>query len=254
VRDVRAALSAAFRANKYIRSVGVELEGGVPRPHAELTRLADILRLRNFYVGVDMSVYVPRPEGYSCDCWSPSSEIKFWVPFERLGDLAIFIVELWRFGFRQNETCGNHIHMRFVDHEFTVSLLFNVRAVHMFQRLYHAFARKMGEKYLAREYNRYCRFYARDARVCAREVINNACNDTRYRPVNFHALYKHGTVEFRILPHADSAEEYLVNLAWIVRAVNRIVDAMLSQTFEYTSDLSLWEPAPGRHVVLDEVV
>jgi hypothetical protein len=252
VQRAREVLAEAVRSNKYIKSLGVELEGGVPRPYAEITKLAEILRLRDFYVGFDMSVSVPPPEGVRS--WDSGAEIKFWVPFGRVYDLAVFVVELWRMGFRQNETCGNHIHMRFLDHEFTTSLFFNVRAVHMFQRLYHAYARRRGEKYIAREVNRYCMFYSRNAMRAAVEVINNACNNTRYRPVNFHALYKHGTLEFRILPHADSAEEYLENLAWLIRAVNRVVDTMLSHVFECSHDLFFWEPVPGRYVVFEEVV
>lgn len=252
---MRDALATALKANKYIKSVGVELEGGVPRPYTELLELADVLKLRGFYIGVDLSVSVPPPEGFR-RYWDSSAEIKFWVPFERLGDLAIFVVELWRLGFRQNETCGNHVHFVFKDHEFTVSLLFNARAVHVFQRLYHAFARKKGEKYLAREGSRYCRFYSKNMGTAAVEVANNACNSTRYRSVNFNSLYRHGTLEVRILPYADGPQEYIENLAWLIRAVNRVVDTMLSHVFEYSFDLSNSFPelSPGRHVVVDEVV
>jgi hypothetical protein len=252
---VRDALAAAMKVNKYIKSVGVELEGGVPRPYTELLKLAEVLKLRGFYIGADMSVNVPPPEDFD-DHWNSSAEIKFWVPFERLGDLAVFVIELWRMGFRQNETCGNHIHFIFKDHVFTVSLLFNARAVHIFQRLYHAYAKRKGEKYLARESNRYCKFYSKDMGKAAVEVANNACNSTRYRSVNFNSLYRHGTLEVRILPHADSPQEYIENLAWLIRAVNRVVDAMLSHVFEYSFDISSSFPelSPGRHVVMDEVV
>ena len=218
------------RENVLVHSYGVELEGGIPDPSIdELERWCRERGVASrFEVGSDGSVHVGRPWWYSGGYWVDDVEIRFWSEVDRIELLLEFIALAYKLGLTQNETCGNHVHVRLRD-DHVMSLLFSESFVKYFQRAYALYAKrrreKYGDKYLARMENSYCSFYRRPEFP---EALW-AYQQTRYRAVNFQAIDKHGTIEFRIFPHCKGAEEYFENIAWLNRVINRYVDRRLKR-------------------------
>lgn len=119
---------------------------------------------------------------------------------------------------RQNPTTGNHVHLRFkepIDYYIVTSPSF----IFNFQRAYiQRF--NLDSKYMARLSNRYSAEYTNLI-----EIIDNQLSGSRYRTINALSLLKHRnwTVEFRILPYADSPQEYKLMVTWLVNTVDQLI-------------------------------
>ena len=213
------------RENRYIHSFGVELEGGVFATVVdEMEKWLEKMGLAHrFECGSDGSVNVSPPSVYR-GMWFRDAEIRFWVETERIEVLLELIDRLWKSGFRQNSSCGNHIHLKFFNNFYILSLIFNEKFVEEFQRKYMIYARKRekkyGTKYLDRIDNRYCSFI----NELARFSVLRAYQYSRYYAVNFVSVDEQETLEIRILPHCSTAREYIENLIWLNRVINKLID------------------------------
>jgi len=216
------------KENQYIHSFGVELEGGVfATVIDEIEEWLERLGLSHrFDCGNDGSVNVPPPLANN-GIWINDAELRFWIETERVEVLLELIVRLWKSGFRQNSSCGNHIHLKFYNNFYTLSLIFNERFIKEFQRKYAIYARrrerKYGRKYLDRINNRYCSFINDLTPFSALRAYQYS----RYYAVNFVSVDEQETLEIRIMPHCSTAREYIENLIWLNRVINKLVDKFL---------------------------
>jgi hypothetical protein len=209
---------------KYVVSVGVEVECGI-RTEEDYRKLWEWVRENEvvadrFEGGSDGSVYV---EG--CD-WR-SLELRFWTEVERWELMEEVLRFLWEeVRIRQNSTCGNHVHIRLSDDY--LPLLVYPQFIKYFQRAYILFSHHQSNpaKYLQRTRNQYCRFLTGDLEAAV--IASYRGEGTRYRSVNFHALHEwHRTVEFRIMPYAESANEHIAQIQFILRTVESYIATVL---------------------------
>jgi hypothetical protein len=237
---------------KWVYSVGVELEGGAPYMayDAIMKELIKIGLEHRFEWGSDGSVDVPKPWYMELD-WDYNAEVRFWVEMTRIEILFYVVETLWKLGFQQNETCGNHVHLDFYYNMHTISLIFNEKFVRKFENKYRIYARKKGEKYVNRIYNRYCSFYRTHRFPAALYYYRNS----RYHAVNFISVDENNTLEIRILPHADNSKEYIEMLTWLVLTVDELVDKFI-KSFKGVSVKIAFpkEELPKEEEIVEEVI
>jgi len=200
---------------RYIWAIGLELEGGICYDKLNELYYALPSDMRPYLTwDYDGSVSVPRPEGVRCD-WVRDVEIKYMALSPEEAEVVADLV--WQHGFRQNSTCGNHHHLSFrVHHYYVASLLASLDFVgYYIERYVRTF--KGIQKYMDRLINSYCKRNDNEWRLC------DNIGGHRYYSVNFAALYKHGTVEIRIMPYAANAEEYKRQLRFNVKVVEGYV-------------------------------
>ncbi|MEM1521387.1 MAG: hypothetical protein QXV05_04210 [Candidatus Korarchaeum sp.] len=215
---------------KFIRSVGVELEGGI--------RESAISYLRSEFgprvvVGYDGSVKVP---GDSED-WRYDAEIRFWS--ESLDELLRFVRSAFDLGLTQNASCGNHHHFVFGYHSLIVSAMATPRLYRDFMREYGKFMKGLPDelrpKYERRIDNRYCAFPSKENMRYAILGLE------RYYSVNFAAMYKHGTLEVRLPPHVEDYDEFARVHLWLVKTMDSLAGkylrgARMHSTYALTVD------------------
>jgi len=185
----------------YVKAIGVELEGGICEERLDEFRKFAARRRVKVSVGNDGSVRVPEPNDVRC-FWADDIEIKFMSANPNV--IAVLVNKLFELGFRQNETCGNHMHFSFLyNHNHTVSILASWEFIEYYVRRYKAEFGNI-KKYMDRLRNGYSRMFA-----SVDDLRHNITGGSRYYAVNFSAFHKHGTLEIRVMPYAESAEEYI---------------------------------------------
>jgi hypothetical protein len=242
-------------ANKYVHSYGVELEGGIPNSAIiEIERwLREINLEDHFDYGYDGSVNVEAPYIHRRE-WISDAELRFWIETERIEVLLELVWRLYEKGFRQNSTCGNHIHIKFYNNEYILMLIFNEKFVEMFQRKYQAYAYKRraqyGDKYIRRMYNNYCKFAERTAFPEILYIYQNS----RYYAVNFCSVDENSTLEFRILPHCESPKEFAENLVWLNRVLNGLIQKFVNMEKILSIRISMPKPEKIKpETIIEEV-
>jgi len=211
--------------SKYIKSLGLELEGGIYASDLyvfERKMRNKIADFEHYYkVGSDGSVDVECPDGDDqvCDDWISNIEIRFW--HYNVNVLMDFVRELWYRGFVQNDTCGNHMHIRFINLIYA-SIFTDVKAHLMYLDEY---KKRFGNntKYMDRLENNY-------SRAC----LNQECVDdnvlkslgSRYRMINLRSIIDKGykTLEVRVMPYAESAEELIDMMMFNIRTIDMIIE------------------------------
>jgi len=208
---------------KHIRSVGVELEGGMCA--SKLREFKEALQAeafkdvyRRLQIGADGSVNVDLECDSDDDEVYRDLELKTWVEVERLEQLTGFVKLLWSHGFKQNPTCGNHIHLKFRN-----TLYVSIFTIYDAVREYlDAYRKTFGNrsKYLRRMHNNYSK-----AIVDEEDIARNLLDD-RYYAINLQSFFKHSarTLEIRIMPYARNANEYIEMLTFNLVTVDSIVD------------------------------
>jgi hypothetical protein len=224
LRLARVHTGLIFEPHPDILEVGLELECG-----------ADVARLpRSIERSFDGSVYV-EPEFYADDDdsetdWQADLELRFRFPAREWPDWAARISALWKLaGIRQNRTCGNHVHVSLT--ERALAAIARPEFLRWFREWY---LEDLGgeEKYEARLENRYCRWDCPSAdEIRERMSVHGLrrLDSTRYRAVNWHAYHEHGTVEFRLLPHADDGAEYTWSVTWLLRTLSTYLQSYLTE-------------------------
>lgn len=213
---------------KWIKSVGAEFEGGGPWV------LKDILSAYDAHVdiGGDGSVNVPC-KGYDCSDWVSDFEIRYWSvnPI----DLEIFADLLWSHGFRQNSTCGNHMHFRFAS-SLALYYLSDMEFVDYYISQYKNVFN--GTKYLDRLNNRYSRVYYNEY-----ELIDNIMgHGSRYHAINFISLYeRQRTLEVRIMPYARNSQEWKKMFRFNMWVIESYLDSKLAMDnkIEVNTDIEI---------------
>jgi hypothetical protein len=202
---------------RYVRSVGVEVECGIPNQEGyRLVRNFEYSDSR-FKFGTDGSVNVT-------GCYVSDAELRYWtfIP-EEWGRFVTVLRWLWEeIEIRQNASCGNHIHIKMRDDWMQV--LVHPEFVRYFQRKYLNFARKQSDssKYIARIRSTYSSFYRwRNYQDLENQVLDSyQGSGSRYRSVNYWSLGEsQGTLEFRIMPFAENFHEHLQMIRFIIRVV-----------------------------------
>ena len=215
---------------KYIRYIGLELEGGMCERALRHLNEAMLYAGKRYYDGSDGSVFVPRPPKCDLHCefskgcwhkWYDDVELKFMS--DDIKEIEEFVKTVWSLGFKQNETCGNHMHFSFKNNNlYMISLLSSWSFIkHYLSRYISTYKDK--EKYMRRLENNYCRVIKSHD-----DLIKNITED-RYYMINFRAVYKHGTLEIRIMPYADNAEEYLQMLMFNINTIENYLDRTLKK-------------------------
>ena len=126
--------------------------------------------------------------------------------------------------FEQNKSCGNHIHISWENSFKAAEELMKPDATEYFIRRYREEYKDSG-KYISRLNNKYC------YQVWEFESISdyldyrkkNKHKEHRYSVINYESLFKHGTVEFRIMPHAEDWYEYVDQVEWLIGVVKEIL-------------------------------
>lgn len=188
-----------------IKSVGIELEGGYC-PKCVNPILDEYWRLLHIDMGSDGSVKVY----YRCkehgDIGTTNSdechgEIRAWTDAKHLNQLFNFMQKLYASGgFKQNRTCGNHIHIKFKNKEAWKTFTFEDKWKEFINRYVTSFKMK---KYSNRLNCRYC-----SSRWDGRPPIPISWDTSRYSMINFQSLIeRQKTLEFRILPYFANAKE-----------------------------------------------
>lgn len=193
-----------------IKSVGIELECGVSDSGIENIEdwIEDEGDIDCLNIGSDASVYV---DGYD----HPSSEIKYYS--HDIKHLFEFLD--MSFGYiKQNNTCGNHIHVRFKKPQEAIALFGYREAFNYFKREY---IKAFGEsgKFHARLRNRYCNGNAYSEDLALSQLVSSGRCEARYRMINLNSHRIHGTIEFRILPYfmdGDEAKDSIKKLLSII--------------------------------------
>jgi len=219
-----------------IKSVGIELEGGINSD--DLKKLKNFVKENSlndyFGYGYDYSVNVDGKDYYNI-------EIRFWHH-----DLNIFFKFIeFIFNeckFKQNNTCGNHIHLKFVDNEKALSIFSYRKAWKMFLDEYKKFAytfndEKMLNKYLSRLNNRYC--LARySSKVVISQLRHYEKDSSRYRAINLNSYNINKTIEIRILPYFNNFDEAKKSIEWLIKTIDNIYNIRKSVMNKTTIDLN----------------
>jgi len=198
------------RLTRHIISVGVELEGGICESDAKALGRRFGLR---FNYGFDGSVNV-RCSSRCCENWVWDAELRYWS--HDYDDLVNFVRTVFSTSFKQNETCGNHMHFKI---NVPATLIMLPEFYHDYITEYRRFAEKQrnAEKYLNRLISNFCR-------ADPETINNNLWCELRYAAINFVSLLEpQGTVEVRIMPYAESASEYISMLNFNIHILDKLI-------------------------------
>jgi len=208
---------------KIVSSIGVELEGVMP--YDSINQAIDFLREKYESKGLIKSVEAHHDGSIDVpDSDHDDVEITFWAPasnYEHVSQLygEIFDNLAEKFNFRQNSSCGNHMHLKLsaTVYYYVLSLPSSIK---MFKEKYLE-RYKDKPKYIRRLDNRYSKdFEDLD------DISDNQRNGDRYHFLNFASIYKHSdsqTVEIRIMPYASSGQEYSEMVLFNLTTIDDIV-------------------------------
>jgi len=196
-----------------IKSVGLEIECGVWK-----SRLNNLVKnFSHVKVGTDGSVCVEKPNVECEDVWMENAEIRYWS--EDLNSLLEFIRYCWEeIGIVQNSSCGNHIHVKFRNFVPFCFVPFTCYFLEMYKMRY-----ANNTKYMLRLRNNYCKYYKYSDDMIGRMLRGECDSGERYKFINFLSFPKHQTIEFRVMPHAESCNEHMSQVMFILDVVDRWV-------------------------------
>ncbi len=209
---------------KFVESVGVEMEGGLCREKFDKI-IEKYGSTRRLGIGSDASVRVYESDTVCEKWWVFDAEIKYWS--RSVVDVIEFADYVFSLGFKQNSTCGNHHHFKFVLHPLVTTVLMSLEAIKMYKKLY---LKVFGNnaKYVDRLKNKYC--YMQES---VYDIILNF-TDTRYYAFNVLSYFEsQNTLEIRIMPHAEDFVEYANQILFNVQALETIISKLMKNN-EFT--------------------
>lgn len=202
-----------------IASAGVELECEVPRAPGWTAAMASICDRSNGRMERhrDGSVHALRPG-------NESAEFTFWST--SMAELGAWLDGMYASGAVTNPSCGFHVHVRPEDR---YRWAFATRGYwDGFKAAYQAMARAHPRRgiYVARETCNWSSFREWSLQEAADLAAGSSL---RYAAVNLQSLTRHrfGTIEHRILPDQETAEEARSSLGWLVSTASRLATGAL---------------------------
>ena len=220
-----------------IKSIGIELEGGINSD--DLKKLKNFVKENSlndyFSYGYDYSVNVENKDYYNI-------EIRFWHY-----DLNIFFKFIeYVFNecrFKQNDSCGNHIHLKFIDNEKALSVFSYRKSWKMFLDEYKKYAfsfsdEKTMNKYLSRLQNRYC-LAKYNTKIVISQIRSYEKNESRYRAINLNSYNLNKTIEIRILPYFSTFTEAKKSIEWLIKTIDKIYNIRKSMMKKFSIDLNV---------------
>jgi len=192
--------------------VGVELEGYFPKLRKEnsIEKIAKKVGRKYNVLSISTSFDQSIKSGYYL-----SREIQYMIDRSKLDTLKNLYDEL---GIKQNYSCGNHIHLSFNSPEY-YWLVFSPIFYERFKREYEDHFKN--KKYISRLSNKYCKYNG----------MNDIFDETRYKMINIGSFVKYGTAEFRILPYAESGEEYYEAVKFVVETTEKILNDLVKKEY-----------------------
>lgn len=199
-----------------IESIGVEIEGGIRERELEkLAELSGDYEIEDFEWGEDGSVNVHPPDD-NFRGWMWNAELRFWAFTENLEAFKGFAEEVYE-RVVTDESCGTHFHFT---SDYWQILSFR-KFYKRFIREYKKMAEKKKEegeyKYMERLSSRWC-----SPKYIAEKQLSLDTGD-RYTAINFCSLFRHNTLEIRIMPYASSYEEFEEQLNFILDTLKKII-------------------------------
>lgn len=213
-----------MRQLREIKSVGVEIEGGYCTEciNPLIDQYRDQLHIDIDDDGsVDVYGHCSKHEssGTSDYDWKRDAEIQAWVNVEDLPILMEFVDKLFKTkvgrnkAFRQNSSCGNHIHIRFIKSDTWKK--FCLRDTWEEFRMSYCNLFKTS-KYLGRLHNSYC------SSTWENDIASGHCYN-RYKMINVDSMSDaQQTLEFRILPHFGRINEPVPAYEKMLGLIDRI--------------------------------
>jgi hypothetical protein len=201
---------------KYIKSIGIELEGGFYNCEDGDYFYQEVVNKKDwssrFKWGNDGSVNLGEDYYYS------DVELKFWS--YDINEILDFVKFAFDCNFEQNRSCGNHIHIRTKRKDY-YDLMSNEEFFDVFIDEYKK-KFKDRKKFLNRLYHNYC-----TVENLSERIKNQIKKETSYRytAINFLSLKEEQkTLEFRILPYANDFQEYKEMFLWLIEVVERLIN------------------------------
>lgn len=200
--------------SKNILSIGMELEGGLA--HSKRRALREITNCRITGDG-SVDVNLETDEDYDS-----SAEVTYWS--EKKSQIEKFVTTVFEdsAAFMQNESCGNHIHIKFKDSEKAVAIFSMISSFRLFVKEFKKYAKNKPFRYGRRLNNHYCSQNANQETLLYQLQEYYRC-DERYYAINLNSFKEHGTIEFRIMPYCQNAAEFMANLEWLIKVVEKIL-------------------------------
>jgi hypothetical protein len=219
-----------------IKSIGIELEGGINND--------DLRKLKNFVKENSLNDYFSYDYDYSVNVDGKdyyNIEIRFW--HYNLNVFFKFIEYIFNAcKFKQNSTCGNHIHIKFVDNEKALSVFSYRKSWKMFLDEYkkyaYSFIDEKTMKYLGRLQNRYC-LAKYNTKIVISQLRSDEKNESRYRAINLSSYNINETIEIRILPYFSSFDEAKKSIEWLIKTIDKIYNIRKSIMNKTSIDLSV---------------
>lgn len=204
-----------YNGFRNIESIGLELEGGYCNKcvNSIFHKYGESLHLET---GGDCTVSVR----FFCtkhEDWDVHSgaELKVWASIENLSLLFDFVKELFESrGFKQNNSCGNHVHFMFQtadQYAFIWNNFGNINAWDLFDKQYTEYFHD-NQKYIDRLYSDWA------SHVWAGQLSLNS----KSKMYTFNR--RNGTFEVRVLPYFNNAEEAQKSYLWLFRLIDKMVN------------------------------
>jgi hypothetical protein len=201
-----------------IKSLGIELEGGIDSPQMRIvSRWIRKNDLEDYFIKKsDGSVTV---SGMDID----NVELCFW--HEDVDMVKAFLKVCYDNGFTANSTCGFHVHLKAQNTREMVELFSFKKIQDMFLEEYKKHIAEMPpeqkSKYQRRLTNSYCKAAYSESNVIS--ALKNGGSD-RYRAINLNAFRNHRTMEIRLLPFQKDYSEAADSIDWLTTTINSILD------------------------------
>ena len=208
---------------KVISSIGVELEGIVP--YYKVEDMLDFLKNKYESKGLIKSVEAHHDGSIEVEGSNETDiELTFWTyasDYSRVAELfgTIYDEISEKYGFYQNNSCGNHQHLRLSSTVFYYILSLPTTIYQFKQKYIEKFKNK--SKYISRLSNHYAKEFSD-----VNDIDDNEKGGDRYHYLNFSSIYKHSdtrTIEIRVMPWTENGKEYSEITLFNLETVDELV-------------------------------
>lgn len=214
---------------EYIASIGIEVECITPYA-STVEKINEALSNLDVHpnIGSDCSIDRMNARG-------ATREIRMWHSDVSNIKAALELLYAPRsqhgFNIKTNESCGLHIHIAPTAHtqkaRALIAALSHEVVYNSFIAAYNKFfSIDMGDgetamlsKYAQRKNNYFCKTTYNETNI---SHILKGDPGNRYNAINYASLNRNGTIEIRLMPAADSAEEAYTSIMFVVSAIEKL--------------------------------